>query len=90
MLQKPAILIVLSNAHAAAGATGKLQVESFKTLDLAMKRINEIKPSLNIQPRKEYDPEDSNADQTGYVWVISFSPHKDADPLYLCTDGLFR
>ena len=67
-----------------------MQVESFKTLDLAMKRINEIRASFSIQPEKAYDSEDSNADETGHVWVISVSLNEDADKLYLCTDGGFR
>ena len=67
-----------------------MQVETFKTLDLAMKRINEIRASLSIQPEKAYDLEDPNADETGHVWVISVSLNEDTDKLYLCTDGGFR
>jgi hypothetical protein len=55
-----------------------------------MKRINEIRASFSIQPEKAHDSEDPNADDTGYVWVISVSLNEDADKLYLCTDGGFR
>jgi hypothetical protein len=55
-----------------------------------MKRIWEIRASLSIEPEREYDPEDSNADENGYVWVISVTTSKDADKLYLCTDGSVR
>ena len=67
-----------------------MQVESFKTLELAMKRINEISASFGMQSEKAYDSEDPNADETGQVWVISVSLNEDADKLYLCTDGGFR
>ena len=67
-----------------------MQVESFKTLELAIERINGIRASLSIQPEKAYDSEDPNADETGHVWVISVSLYQDADTLYLCTDGGFR
>lgn len=67
-----------------------MQVESFKTRELAMKRIDEIRESLSIQPEKAHDSEDPNADEAGHVWVISVSLHKDADKRYLCTDGCFR
>jgi flagellar basal body rod protein FlgC len=55
-----------------------------------MECVKEIKSSHCVQPEKEYDPEDPNADREGYVWVISLSLHEDADNLYLCTDGCFR
>ena len=67
-----------------------MQVESFKTLELAMKRINEVRGSFSIQPEKVPDSEDPNADETGRVWVISVSLNEDADRLYFCTDGKFR
>ena len=67
-----------------------MQVESFKTLELAMKRIHEIRASLSIHPEKALDSEDPNADETGHVWVISVSLNEDADKLHLCTDGGFR
>jgi len=55
-----------------------------------MKRINEIRASFSIHLEKVNDSEDPNADETGHVWVISVSLNKDADKLYLCTDGGFR
>ena len=69
-----------------------MQIESFKTREQAMGRIKEILASFtfSIQPEKEYDPEDLNADVKGYVWVISVSVHENPDKLYLCTDGCFR
>ena len=79
-----------SNAEPTTGSHWELQVESFKTLELATKRINEIRASLSIQPEKAYDPEDPNADETGHVWVLSVSLHGDADKLYICTDGCLR
>lgn len=67
-----------------------MQVESFNTRKLAMERIKEIKKSLTIQAEKGYDPEDPNADETGHVWVISFSLCANDEVKYLCTDGSFR
>jgi hypothetical protein len=55
-----------------------------------MKRINDIRASVSIQPEKAHDSQDPNADDTGHVWVISVSLNEDADKLYLCTDGEFR
>ena len=52
-----------------------------------MERIEEVQPWFSIQADRVFDPEDPNADAEGYVWVISVSVHKDADKLYLCTDG---
>ena len=40
-----------------------MPVESLKTLELAMKRINEIGASFSIQPEKAHDSEDPNADE---------------------------
>ena len=68
----------------------KLQVESFKTREETMEKIIEIRASLSIQPERMYDPEDPNADENGYVWVISVSLHKDDETLHLCTDGCIR
>ena len=68
----------------------ELQVESFKTREEAVERIWELLASLSIQPEKVHDPEDPNADENGYVWVISVCLHKDAETLYLCTDGCIR
>jgi len=65
-------------------------VKSFKTCEQAMKVIAEIGTSIVIQAEKGYDPEDSNADAEGYVWVISVSLYKDADKLYLCDNGYIR
>jgi flagellar basal body rod protein FlgC len=67
-----------------------MKVVSFKTCKEAMERIEEVRPWFSIQPDRVYDPEDPNADAEGYVWVISVSLHKDADNLYLCTDGNIR
>ena len=67
-----------------------MQVESFKTLELAMKRINDTRASFSIQPEKAHDSEDPNADETGHVWVICVSLNEGADKLYLCNDGGFR
>lgn len=67
-----------------------MQVESFKTRKQAMERIKELKTSLSIKPEKGYDPEDPNADETGHLWVISVSLHKNDETLYLCTDGCLR
>jgi flagellar basal body rod protein FlgC len=55
-----------------------------------MERSKEVQPWFSIQPDRVYDPEDPNANAEGYVWVASVSPHKDADKLYLCTDGNIR
>ena len=68
----------------------KMQVESFKTREETVERIWEIRASLSIQPENVHDPEDPNADENGYLWVISVSLHKDAETLYLCTDGCIR
>ena len=67
-----------------------MQIESFKTRKQAIDRIKEIQASFSIQPEKEHDPEDPNANANGYVWVISVSDHGNPDKLYLCTDGCFR
>jgi flagellar basal body rod protein FlgC len=64
-----------------------LKVASFKTRAEAMERIEEVHPWFSLQPDRVYDPEDPNANSEGYVWVASVSLHKDADKLYLCTDG---
>jgi flagellar basal body rod protein FlgC len=64
-----------------------LRVASFKTREEAMERIKEVQPLLSIKPERVFDSEDPKADAEGYVWVISVSPHSDADKLYLCTDG---
>ena len=66
---------------------GNLQVESFKTHE---ERIREIRAFLSIQPERAYDPADPNADEDGYVWVIAVTLHKDAETLYLCTNGCIR
>ena len=58
-----------------------------------MERIEEVQrvqPRFCIQPDRVYDPEDPNANAEGYVWVISVFLRKDADKLYLCTDGNIR
>ena len=52
-----------------------------------MERIKELQPRFRIKPERVFDSEDPNADAEGYVWVVSVSLHKDADKLYLCTDG---
>jgi flagellar basal body rod protein FlgC len=67
-----------------------LQIASFKTREQAMECVKELKSSHRVQPEKEYDPEDPNADREGYVWVISLSLDQDADKMYLCIDGCFR
>ena len=67
-----------------------MQIASFKTREQAMECVKELKSSHRVQPEKEYDPEDPNADREGYVWVISLFLDEDADKLYLCTDGCFR
>jgi flagellar basal body rod protein FlgC len=64
-----------------------LKVATFKTREEAMERIKELQPLFSIQPERVFDPEDPNADAEGYIWVISVSLHKDADKLYVCTDG---
>jgi flagellar basal body rod protein FlgC len=68
----------------------KLQVESFLTLEQATERVRELRTSLSIQPERALNPEDPNADEKGYVWVISVCLHKNAETLYLCTDGGIR
>jgi flagellar basal body rod protein FlgC len=80
----------LVGAESARRVDRKLQVESFKTREQAIERIREIRASLSIQPERAHDPEDPNADENGYVWVILVSLHKDAEPLYVCTDGCIR
>jgi flagellar basal body rod protein FlgC len=64
-----------------------LKIATFKTREEAMERIKEVQSLFSIQPDREFDPEDPNADAEGYIWVISVSLHKDADKLYVCTDG---
>jgi flagellar basal body rod protein FlgC len=64
-----------------------MRVASFKTREAAMERIKEVQPRFSIKPDRVFDPEDPNADAEGYIWVISVSLHKDADKLYVCTDG---
>jgi flagellar basal body rod protein FlgC len=68
----------------------EMKVASFKTRTAAMERIKEMQPWSSMQPDRVQDPEDPNANTKGYVWVISVSLHKDADKLYLCTDGNIR
>ena len=68
----------------------EMKVASFKTRKAAMERIKKMQPCFSMQPDREYDPEDPSANAKGYVWVISVSLHKDADKLYLCTDGNIR
>jgi flagellar basal body rod protein FlgC len=65
----------------------RMRVASFKTREEAMERIKEVQTSLNIRPERVFDSEDPKADAEGYIWVISVSLHKDADKLYVCTDG---
>ena len=64
-----------------------MKIATFKTREEAMERIKEVQSLFSIQPDREFDPEDPNADAEGYIWVISVSLHKDADKLYVCTDG---
>ena len=59
------------------------------TREQATKRMKNIEIP-GIRSEKEYDPEDPNADETGYVWVVSTSGGPDSDKLYLCTDGAIR
>ena len=66
-----------------------MQVQTFRTRQLALERIENIQTSF-IRAEKVYDPEDSNADPTGYVWVISICVQPNADALHLCTDGYIR
>jgi len=68
----------------------EVRVASFKTRKAAMERMKEMQPSFSMQPDREHDPEDPNANAKGYVWVISVSLDKDADKLHLCTDGNIR
>ena len=67
-----------------------MQPESFKTREEAIRRIWEIRASLSIQPERAYDPEDANSDENGYVWVIAVTLNKEAETLYLCTNGCIR
>ena len=67
-----------------------MQVESFKTREEAIERIREIRASLCIQPERARDPEDPNADENGYVWVIAVTLNKEAETLYLCSNGCIR
>jgi hypothetical protein len=90
MLHEACIMVGTVRTQSAGKSRWKLQIESFKTHKQAMDRIKEIRASLSIQPEKERDPEDPNADTQGYVWVISVSLPKNPDKLYLCTDGHFR
>jgi hypothetical protein len=64
-----------------------MRVASFKTSEEAMERIEEVLPRFRIKPERVFDSEDPNADAEGYVWVISVSLQRDADKLYVCTDG---
>ena len=68
---------------------GNLQIQTFRTRQLALERIENVQTSF-IRPEKVYDPEDPNADAAGYVWVISVCTHPNADALHLCTDGYIR
>jgi hypothetical protein len=52
-----------------------------------MERIKEVQAKVSIRPDRVFDAEDLNADAEGYIWVISVSMKKDADKLYICTDG---
>ena len=65
----------------------RTKVASFKTREEAMERIKKMQPWFTIKPDRVFDPEDPNADAEGYIWVISVSLNKDADKLYVCTDG---
>jgi flagellar basal body rod protein FlgC len=65
-----------------------IRVETFETREQVEERVKNLQFSL--QPGQEYDPEDPNADETGYVWVAFLLPSPDADKLYLCTDGYLR
>ena len=67
-----------------------MKVASFKIREATMGRIKEVQPWFSNQPDSVFDSEDPNANAEGYVWVISLSLHKDADRLYLCTDGNIR
>jgi hypothetical protein len=49
-----------------------------------------MQSALKVEPEKAYDPEDPNADPSGYVWVVSLLLNRNEDKLYLCTDGLIR
>ena len=82
--------IRLVGAESVRRVDGKLQVESFKTHEETIERIREIRASFCIQPERAYDPENANSDENGYVWVIAVTLHKDAETLYLCTDGCIR
>jgi flagellar basal body rod protein FlgC len=64
-----------------------LKVASFKTREEALERIKEVQARVSIRPDRVFDPEDPKADAEGYIWVISMSLHRDADKLYVCTDG---
>ena len=67
----------------------KLHVRTFRKLEHAMRYTKKIE-TTSIRPERVYDPEDPNADQTGYVWVISVSEKPDTDKFYLCNDGSIR
>ena len=67
-----------------------MEVESFKTCEEATERIREIRASLSIQPERARDRENPNADENGYVWVIAVTMNKEAETLYLCTNGCIR
>ena len=68
----------------------QLRVQSFATGEEAMEHIKVLRPRLEAQPEREYDPNDPNADREGYIWVISVLSDTNADKLYLCTDGHIR
>ena len=80
----------LVGAECARRVDEKLQIESFKTREETIERIREIRASLSIEPERGHDPEDPNTDENGHVWVIAVTLHKDAETLYLCTDGCIR
>ena len=67
-----------------------MSVETFKSRKLAIERMKEIQRACSVQVEKVHDPEDPNANGHRYVWVISVTLHKDAETLYLCTDGCIR
>ncbi len=67
-----------------------IEIASFRVLEEAMERVDEMQAWFSVQPERVYDPEDPNANAAGHVWVISVSLRKDSDRLYLWSDGRIR
>jgi sucrose-6-phosphate hydrolase SacC (GH32 family) len=73
-----------------APTSQEIHVATFSSKELAMERINQVRPALCISTEREHNPDDPNADETGHVWVVVLCQHPDNEKLHLCNDGNFR